>query len=67
MRSINQNISKKTAVSLTEAQLEINGIRIYPFPQPPHLIKNKNIEALDLKGNNQAADYVGLQPLESWQ
>ena len=58
---------KKTAVSLTEAQLEINGIPIYPFPQPPHLIKNNNIEALDLEGNNQAADFVGLQSLESWQ
>lgn len=57
---------KKTAVSLTEAQVEINGIPVYPFPQPLHLIKNNNLEALDLEGNNQAADFVGLQSLESW-
>ena len=57
---------KKTAVSLTEAQLEINGIPVYPFPQKLHLIKNNNIEALDFEGNNQVADFVGLQSLESW-
>ena len=57
---------KKTGVSLTEAQVEINGIPIYPFPQKLHLIKNNNLEALDLEGNNQAADFVGLQSLESW-
>jgi hypothetical protein len=57
---------KKTAVSLTEAQVEINGLPIYPFPQQLHLIKNNNIEALDMENNNLAADYVGLQSLESW-
>jgi hypothetical protein len=57
---------KKTAVSLTEVQVEINGVPVYPFPQPLHLIKNNNLEALDLEGNNQAADFVGLQSLESW-
>ncbi len=42
---------QKNAVSLTEAQIEINGIPVYPFPQTPALIKNKNLEALDLEGN----------------
>jgi len=57
---------QKNAVSLTEAQLEINGIPVYPFPQPLHLIKNNNIEALDYEGNDLVGDYPGLQSLESW-
>ena len=57
---------KKTAVSLTEAQLEINGIPAYPFPQPLHLIKNNNFEAFGLEGDNAVGDFPGLQSLESW-
>lgn len=58
---------QKNSIGLTEAQVEINGIPIYPFPQPPHLIKYNNLEALDLEGNIYAADYPGLQSLEQWQ
>ena len=36
----------------------------YPFPQPPHLIKNNNFDALDIEDNNLIGDYVGLQSLE---
>jgi hypothetical protein len=57
---------KKTAVSLTEAQVEINGIPCYPFPQPLHLIKNNNFEAFGLEGDNSVGDFAGLQSLESW-
>ena len=57
---------KKTAVSLTEAQVEINGIPLYPFPQPLHLIKNNNFEAFGLEGDNTVGDFPGLQSLESW-
>jgi len=56
----------KNATGLKEAQIEINGIPVYPFPQPPHLIKNNNLDAFDLEGNIQAGDYVGLQSLEQW-
>lgn len=58
---------QKNAVSLTEIQCEINGIPCYPFPQTPPLIHNNNYDALDLEGNNEATNYVGLQSLESWQ
>lgn len=57
---------QKNAVGLTEAQVEINGLPVYPFPQPPHLIKCNNLEALDLEGNIYATDYPGLQSLEQW-
>ena len=57
---------KKSAVSLTEIQVEVNGIPVYPFPQPLHLIKNNNLEALGFEGNNLVGDFVGLQSLESW-
>lgn len=57
---------QKNAVSLSEITLEINGTPVYPFPQPLHLIKNNNFDALDLEGNNLIGDYVGLQSLESW-
>lgn len=59
---------KKTAVSLDNIVLEINGLPVYPFGQPLHLIKNNNFEALDIEGNDGLAigDYVGLQSLESW-
>jgi hypothetical protein len=57
---------QKNAVGLIEAQVEINGLPVYPFPQPPHLIKCNNLEALDLEGNIHAADYPGLQSLEQW-
>jgi hypothetical protein len=57
---------QKNAVALTEAQVEINGLPVYPFPQPPHLIKCNILEALDLEGNIHAADYPGLQSLEQW-
>jgi len=56
----------KGAVDLKEAQIEINGIPTYPFPQPPHLIKNNNLDALDLEGNNLAAEYPGFASLEHW-
>jgi hypothetical protein len=58
---------KKNAIDLKETQIEINGIPCYPFPQPPHLIKNNNFDALDMEDNNLAADYPGLQSLEQWQ
>jgi hypothetical protein len=58
---------QKNAVSLTEIQCEINGIPCYPFPQTPALIHNNNYEALDMEGNKEATNYVGLQSLESWQ
>jgi hypothetical protein len=57
---------QKNATSLTEAQVEINGIPVYPFPQTPALIKNNNLEAFDLEGNILASDYPGLQSLEQW-
>ena len=47
-------------------QVDVNGQPCYPFPQTLGLIKNNNLEALDLEGNNLAGDYVGLQSLESW-
>ena len=57
---------QKNASGLREAQVEINGTPVYPFPQPPHLIKNNNFDALDLEGNYYAGDYPGLQSLEQW-
>jgi hypothetical protein len=57
---------QKNAVSLTEIQCEINGIPCYPFPQTPGLIHNNNYDALDMEGNKEATNYVGLQSLESW-
>jgi hypothetical protein len=65
--AFNQSVFfKKNAVSLTEAQVEINGIPCYPFPQPPHLIKNNNFESFGLEGDNSVGDFPGLQSLESW-
>ena len=47
VNAFNQSIYfKKTAVSLTEAQVEINGLPCYPFPQPLHLIKNNNFSSI---------------------
>jgi hypothetical protein len=67
IHAYNQSIFfKKNAVSLTEAQVEINGIPCYPFPQPLHLIKNNNFEAFNLEGDNAVGDFPGLQSLESW-
>lgn len=57
---------QKNAVGIKEAQVEINGMPVYPFPQPPHLIKNNNIDAFDLQGDVYAGDYPGLQSLEQW-
>lgn len=57
---------QKNAVDLKEVQIEINGLPCYPFPQPPHLIKNNNFDALDIEDNNLIGDYVGLQSLEQW-
>ena len=57
---------QKNAVGLTEIQAEINGIPVYPFPQPLHLIHNNNYEALDTEDNLNTANYVGCQSLESW-
>lgn len=57
---------QKNAVSLTDVMLEINGLPVYPFNQPLHLIKNNNFDALDLEGDNYCGDFVGLQSLESW-
>jgi hypothetical protein len=56
----------KNAVSLTEAQVEINGIPVYPFPQPLHLIKNNNFEAFGIEDDRLVGDFPGLQSLESW-
>jgi len=58
---------QKNAVSLTEIQCEINGIPVYPFPQPPHLIHNNNYEAFDEESNIHASNFVGMQSLEQWQ
>lgn len=57
---------QKNAVDLKEVQIEINGLPCYPFPMPPHLIKNNNFDALDIEDNNLIGDYVGLQSLEQW-
>jgi hypothetical protein len=57
---------KKSAVSLTEITVEINGTPVYPFPQSLGLIKNNNFDALDMEGDNTVGDYPGLQSLESW-
>jgi len=57
---------QKNATSLTEAQVEINGIPVYPFPQTPALIKNNNLEAFDLENNILSSYYPGLQSLEQW-
>ncbi len=39
---------------------------MYPFPQPLHLIKNKNFDAFDMEGNNYVGDYPGLNALQQW-
>ena len=57
---------QKNASGLKEAQIEINGTPVYPFPQPPHLIKNNNFDAFDIEGDNYAGDFPGLQSLEQW-
>jgi hypothetical protein len=56
----------KNAVGLTDAQIEVNGTPVYPFPQPLHLIKHNNFDALDIEGDVNAADYPGLQSLAQW-
>ncbi len=46
--AFNQSVYfKKNAVSLTDCQLEINELPVYPFPQILQLIKNNHLEALD--------------------
>jgi hypothetical protein len=63
--AFNQSIYlKKNAASLKEAQAEINGTLVYPFPHPLHLIKNNNFDSFDIEGNNYVGDYPGLQSLE---
>lgn len=57
---------QKNASGIKEAQIEVNGAPVYPFPQPPHLIKNNNFDAFDLEGDNYCGDYPGLQSLEQW-
>lgn len=57
---------QKNGVSLTEIQVEINGIPCYPFPQPPHLIHNNNYEALDDEANIHASNFIGTPSLEQW-
>lgn len=57
---------QKNGSGLKEAQVEINGIVVYPFPQPPHLIKNNNFDAFSIEGDNLVGDYPGLQSLEQW-
>jgi hypothetical protein len=57
---------QKNSVSLTEIQVEINGIPVYPFPQAPHLIHNNNYDALETENNIHTANYPGIQSLESW-
>lgn len=68
--AFNQSIYfQKNAVGLTEAQVEINGIPVYPFPQPVHLIKNNNLEAFNMEAENGKlyGDYPGLQSLAQWK
>ena len=57
---------QKNGVSLTEIQAEINGIPLYPFPQPPHLIHNNNYEALDEVADKNATNFTGFPSLEAW-
>ena len=57
---------QKNASGLKEAQVEINGTPVYPFPQPPHLIKNNNLDGLDLEDELYAGDFPGIQSLEQW-
>ena len=57
---------QKNASGLKEAQIEINGTPVYPFPQHPHLIKNNNFDGFDLEGDNYCGDFPGLQSLEQW-
>jgi hypothetical protein len=57
---------QKNASGLKEAQIEINGTPVYPFPQPPHLIKNNNFDVFDIEGDKYVGDYPGLQSLEQW-
>jgi len=59
---------KKTAVSLDNIVLEINGLPAYPFGQSLALIKNNNFDGLDIEGavGFYNGDFVGLQSLESW-
>lgn len=57
---------QKNGVSLTEIQAEINGIPLYPFPQPSHLIHNNNYEALDEVADKNATNFTGFPSLEAW-
>jgi hypothetical protein len=57
---------QKNGVSLTEIQAEINGIPLYPFPQPPHLIHNNNYEAFDEVADKNATNFTGFPSLEAW-
>lgn len=57
---------QKNASGLKEAQIEVNGTPVYPFPQTVPLIKNNNFDAFDLEGDNYCGDYPGLQSLEQW-
>lgn len=68
--AFNQSVYfQKNAAGLNEAQVEINGLPVYPFPQPVHLIKNNNLEAFDMEGNTGKlnGDYPGLQSLAQWK
>jgi hypothetical protein len=57
---------QKNASGLKEAQVEVNGSPVFPFPMPPHLIKANNIEAFGLEGDKHAGEFIGLPSLESW-
>ena len=66
--AFNQSIYfKKNAVSLTDSQIEINGIPVYPYNQTLNQIKNNNLTSLSLDYDANSADYPGLYSLESWQ
>ena len=65
--AFNQSVYfKKTAVSLTDSQIEINGSPVYPYPQTLQQIKNNNLTSLGLDYSKSSADHNGLFSLESW-
>ena len=65
--AFNQSIYfKKTGVSLTDSQIEINGVPVYPYAQTLPQIKNNNLIALGLDNNIGGAEYNGFFDLTSW-
>ena len=65
--AFNQSIYfKKNGVNLTDSQIEINGIPVYPYAQTLAQIKNNNLIALGLDNNVSCAEYNGFFDLTSW-